>query len=420
MIDAARQLIARYAHINWAVADQSMVSGINFLTGILLARFLGLDEFGRFTLIWMAVLFVNSIQHAAINSPMMSLGPKQSAAGTAAYYGAVIVQQIAFSFAAFLLLFSGVKLSILVFPEWHVNDLALPLAVTALTCQFQDFLRRYFFTRGRAATAFVITTTRYLGQLTVLTWLFFSVPDSMDIANVLWVLSLTAAVATIYGALRLDPVKINAEKVRKFTLDHWGFAKWLVASAIMQSCTGNLFIIAAGALLGASAVGALKAAQNLMGITHILFMGLENIVPIRAARLLHEAGRTALTDYLKKVTWTGGAVTLIVALIMAISPEFWLKLVFGTEYLGYGYLLQWYAIINLLIFFSIPLRSGLRACQQTQTIFRSFVWMTLFSLLATYPAVKLMALNGVMMGILIVSLIQLVTLKLGFSKLKTI
>jgi len=29
-----------------------MVSGVNFLTGILLARYLGIEEFGRFALVW--------------------------------------------------------------------------------------------------------------------------------------------------------------------------------------------------------------------------------------------------------------------------------------------------------------------------------------------------------------------------------
>ncbi len=172
-------------------------------------------------------------------------------------------------------------------------------------------------------------------------------------------------------------------------------------------------------MLGASAVGAVKAAQNLMGPTHILFQGLENIVPIRAARIYHEGGRSALSRYLKRVIVTSGIVTLVAALIVAIAPEFWLNVVFGTQYSGYGFLLQWYALIYLLVFIGVPLGSGLRACEETQTIFRSYVWMTLFSLLATYPAVKFMALNGVMIGILIVNSIHIGTLMFGYSKLKT-
>ena len=37
MMQRAARLLARYSHITWALADQAMVSGINFLTGILLA-----------------------------------------------------------------------------------------------------------------------------------------------------------------------------------------------------------------------------------------------------------------------------------------------------------------------------------------------------------------------------------------------
>ncbi len=58
LIQSTVQFLTRYRHVNWALADQVMVSGVNFLTGILLARGLGIEEFGRFTLAWMVVLFV--------------------------------------------------------------------------------------------------------------------------------------------------------------------------------------------------------------------------------------------------------------------------------------------------------------------------------------------------------------------------
>ena len=65
---------------------------------------------------------------------------------------------------------------------------------------------------------------------------------------------------------------------------------------------------------------ALRAAQNLMGVTHMLFMGLAKIVPVRAARHFHEGGEKALSDYLKRVTLLGEAATRAVAAIAAIAP----------------------------------------------------------------------------------------------------
>lgn len=416
MIQLGIRFLGRHSHVNWALADQAMISGVNFLTGVLLARYLGVDEFGSFTLAWMAVLFVNSIQHPIINSPMMSIGPKQPEAEAPAYYGAVIVQQIVFSCAVFLVFLAGVRWSGVIFPEWKVEGLALPLATAALATQFQDFLRRYFFTRSRAAVAFANDAIRYVGQTVILIWLFMSSQGAMDIARVLWVIAIMAAAAAVCGAFFVERIEINSTVLRTIISRHWHFSKWLTGSALMHWTTGNLFVITAGAMLGASVVGALKAAQNLIGVVHILFMGLENVVPIRAARHFHEEGKKALCDYLKRVTLLGGGATAIIAVIAAIAPELWLRLVFGLEYQQYGYLLRWLSAIYLLSFLSLPLRAGLRAMEHSQSIFWSYSWTTLFSVLAAYPMTKYLGLVGVMGGIMMLTLIQVLTLWFGLKK----
>src|SRR5215469_10227207 len=79
-----------------ALIDQALVSGTNFITNVILARALGLRDYGVFALAWMAVLFVNSLQWAFIVSPMMSVGPKQDPAERPHYYGAVLMQEVVF------------------------------------------------------------------------------------------------------------------------------------------------------------------------------------------------------------------------------------------------------------------------------------------------------------------------------------
>jgi len=406
----------RHNHINWVLADQTMVSGVNFITGLLLARYLGIEEFGRFVLAWMSVLFVNSIHHAAINSPMMSIGPKQPKEEAPAYYGAIIVQQVVFSCVAFLLLFGGIRLSGLVFPEWGTENLALPLATAAFAIQSQDFLRRYFFTQGRGAAAFANDAIRYLGQIAFLICLFMFFQETLSTVRVLWIIAGMAMVSVGYGAFFVERIEFNTNTLGTITRRHWNFSKWLTASALMQWTTGNLFIIAAGALLGTAAVGALKAAQNIMGITNILFQGLENIVPSRAASRLHQGGTQAMSEYLWRVTALGGLATAIVGIIAALAPEFWLRLFFGSEYLGHGYVLQGYAIYYVLNFLSLPLRAGIRAIEKPQAIFRAYAWMTLFSLLAFYPMTAYLGLHGVMAGVLTVNLIHLFIMWVGFQR----
>lgn len=135
----------QYSHINVALLDQAMVSGTNFLTGILFARFLGVEEFGRFTLTWMAVLFINSIQMAMITVPMMSIGPKQTKDKAPYYYGAVITQQACFSILSFITIYLGVKFSKFVYPEWNIDYLALPLAAVTFFFSKSGFFTTIFF-----------------------------------------------------------------------------------------------------------------------------------------------------------------------------------------------------------------------------------------------------------------------------------
>ena len=56
------------------VVDQILVSGSNFLTGIILVRGLGLVSFGKFTVAYVILLLANSIQLSFISSPMITLG----------------------------------------------------------------------------------------------------------------------------------------------------------------------------------------------------------------------------------------------------------------------------------------------------------------------------------------------------------
>ena len=63
--------------VHWAIADQAIVSGAGFVTTVLLARQLGGEELGRFTLLWLVVLIANAVQFAMIIAPMMSIAPKQ-------------------------------------------------------------------------------------------------------------------------------------------------------------------------------------------------------------------------------------------------------------------------------------------------------------------------------------------------------
>jgi O-antigen/teichoic acid export membrane protein len=416
MIQSAIKLWGRYSHINWAMVDQMMVSGANFLMSILLARFLGVEEFGRFTLAWIPILFFSSIQHAAIASPMMSIGPKQSDTESPAYFSALLVQTLIYAGLGSFLLFVGLHWMNGIFPAWHLDGVGFPLAVASFAALLQEFFRRYFFTKEQPNIAFINDSIRYLGQMAILTGLFLFSSVSMDTAKVLWVVAALSLTASALGIFFFDRIEFKAVAFKETFGRHWHFSKWLTGSALITWLAGNVFIVGAGALLGASAVGALKATQSLMGIVHILHMGLENIAPITAVKHFYKGGKTALKSYLNKVTLVGGGATLVVSTIAIIIPELLLGLIFGQKYQGYGFLLKWYAIIYFFVFISLSLHIALRTFERTQPIFWAKLWASCFSVITVYPLIMFYGLSGVMVGLLGIQLIIYATLILAVRK----
>lgn len=403
MLSLVKDNLSRYSHINWALADQIMVSGVNFLTGILIARYLGLNEYGRFTLIWMVILFCNSFQQAGIIAPMMSFGPKQALHDEPTYYGSVILLQLAFSLLCFTLLYFGITFSKLIFSQWAFQDLGFPLAVTLLACQLQDFLRRYYFIRRHGKLAFINDAISYLGQLTALIVLFRWV--HLDVAGVLWIISLTSAAAVFIGAHIISSLRFSRKHLHIVVTQHWENAKWLVGAALIQWTSGNFFIISLGAVAGSQPVGALRAAQNIMGVTHVLFQAMENIVPSSAARNLQIGGLKAMKAYLWRVGRLCTGATALFCLLVAVAPNKIFSFFYNDSYKDYGYLLWWFIPTYLLISVGLPLRAGLRSLDKTRPIFIAYVLITVFALLSAVPIIRAYGISGAMLGILITHLI---------------
>ncbi|MGA2084513.1 MAG: hypothetical protein ABSG60_03225 [Terracidiphilus sp.] len=390
-----RQLLGREI---WALSDQAVVSGTNFLTNVMLARYMGLREFGVFALAWMSVMFVNSLQYALIMAPMMSVGPKQEERNRPSYFGAVVFQELVLVSFCFVLVFAALKVSSNYFPHADLQRLALPLAVSAFAYQMQDFIRRYFFATRQSRYAFVDDALSYLTQLPIL-FLLHRAGD-LNSATALWVMAGTSIVGMVAGWFWVEPIEFKWEWIKAISRRHWRISRWLGASALLQWTSGNLFVIAAPVYYGAAAAGVLRASQNLMGVTHVWFQGLDNVVPVETARRLREGGVHSMLAYTRSILLKWGGLTLLFATIMAVAPGFWLRLTYGSEMAQYGYILRLYALIYVLIFVGGPLRAGLLAMEFTVPIFWSYLAMTSFAIVFAFPMAKWLGLSCSLLGVL--------------------
>jgi O-antigen/teichoic acid export membrane protein len=382
----------------WALTDQSVVSAANFLTNVILARFMGLREFGVFALAWMSVQFVNSIQYALVISPMMSVGPKQEKEARPSYFGAVLFHEFVLVSVCFVAVYAGLRLVGDHIRHVDVGYLAVPLAVSAFAYQAQDFFRRYFFATMQGRRALLDDALSYVPQLPIL--IILHCIHRLNSVTALWAMAGTSLLGLLVGCLWYEPVAFHWSRIKSVSLQHWKIARWLTASAVLQWTSGNLFVVAAPLYYGAAAAGVLKASQNLMGATHVWFQGLDNVVPPEAARRLHEGGVQRMNAYVRSVLFKWGGLTLLFALVMGAAPGFWLRLVYGPQMAQYGYVLRLYALFYVLFFIGAPLRAGLLALEFTAPIFWSYLAMTVFSISLAIPMARWLRLEGVMIGLL--------------------
>jgi len=398
-------LIKRYSHVNWVLADQAILSAVNFFFGVLLARYLGLDAFGVFSLAWMVALFFTALQVALIVSPMFSIPHDEIIEDFKYYYGSVWVIQLFFAILVCVGLYLGLKLCDVIFPQWGTQGFELSFTVAVFFMQLQEFVRRCFIVQDMVVAAFINDVICYLGRLAILIWwLGYSV---LSISSVFWVVSVVSAASVIVGLFYGKIYLWRYKELKVICIRYWGFSKWLAGSAIVQFISGNMFIFVASAMLGSSAAGAIKAVQTILAPINVFFLGFENIVPVRASRNFYAKGITSLYAYLRKVTVVGLLCTLMIAGIVVVMPEFWLKLAYGTEYIVYGHLVYWYAAIYAVAYLLLPLKAGLRALEVTRPIFYAPIFGLVIGIIVVFPLINEYGLDGAMFGMLGVFVVEL-------------
>jgi len=395
--------IPKYLKRFLPIGDQMLVSGSHFIIGVLLARALGLGVYGVFAVAWMLVLFANSLQQAFILIPMMTFAPQQTKTERQTYLQHVFFLQfgiIAFASIATLLF---CKLSCYFSPEWNLTNLTTVLPFTIILFLIHDFLRKQYYVNENIEAAFALDVFAYFPQLILLAFSYWT--NTLNLYQSLWIINAGYLLAILLK-MRISLEFFSMNDLREVYQQHWHFAKWLLGKTLLQWFSGNLFIVAAAALLGPVAVGAIRLAQNVMGVVNVFFIAIENYIPIQAAKLYAKDGKVALFQYLKKITLQGGLLaSFLVAFICLFSAQIILHL-YGLSDAESIFLLRGFALLSLVVFIGIPLRFAIRTLEQTQSIFIAYIFSTTFSFCCAYPMVKHWGLWGVISGLIIAQIIM--------------
>lgn len=311
--------------------------------------------------------------------------------------------QLIFSLLLIICLYVFFEIAVFFNDKWNIGDLKLYIILTTLFFLFQDFIRRYFIIKVKYFKLLIIDTIAYLGQIVAIFYLIYT--NNLNLKMVFLVLSLSFGLSFVIGFFNIKKTKTKSLHRKLLFIKNWQFSKWLVYSAILQWGSGNFFILVAGAILGSTAVAVIKVMQNTMGVFHVLFIALENILPINFSKIYKKDGYHNMIKYFKLQIKYGIIIFSIFTSFIYIFKSDIINLFYGIEYVEYSYLLVGFFLVYMCIYITLLQKYVLRTLELTKVIFISYVITTLFAFLSSYTLITYFKINGVLIGILFMQII---------------
>jgi O-antigen/teichoic acid export membrane protein len=377
----------------WGLADQTVISATNFATLLILARALDSWEFGAFVLAYTALLFLNGIQTALVTQPHNVLGQNREQEDYIRYTSSTAFGQILLSALLSILVLIGAT-TIAAFGR-NAALVVLALAVTIVPWQCQEFVRRVLYTEGRLATAFAVDVVSYGSQVAVL--LVVVSFSAIDAAGALYVAGTTSLLGAAIGAWNIRR-SIGRSLARGALKENWTFGKWLAAALAASLLAGQLYIYLTGAVRGATAAAALKAAQIVLGPLNTFLLFLFTILPIRFAQTYGRGGDSALNYALIMAYALTAPFVAAYCLAVAIFARPILHLLYGEAYVDYSSAVVLFSVYYFILHPVYLLTAALNARRQTRPLFTGNVYAALLSLVAGWPLIAAWGVDGAVIG----------------------
>ena len=396
----------------FTLVDQVIVSLCNFLVSIIIIRLLGMEIFGQFSFFWLFLLLINSMQLSYIISPMLTNAPKQSRSNINFYYGGVFCQQLIFTSIFFFIVYFVLKFFGSYISSYQIEKyfISFPFAIVAM--QLHQFFRRLLFSKKLYFRAVLCDGIQYTFLIFLL--IYLNHLNKLNLEIIFWSFVLTFSIGTIINSPVLFSLKYSLNNTYTSIKENWIIAKWMLATALLQWLSGNLWIVNTGIILGPFMLGIVRACQTMINITNIFFQSLENIIPAATSKIFSEKGMDGMRIYLQKFALKGFCLLFLLILFVIFFSKLLLSFFYGSEVSNYYFVLIFLALILPVWFFQLPPTYGLRTLGKTKLIFISYLLSSFVTITTSKFVISSFNLNGLIVGLFVTQLIIFSVIYLGY------
>jgi O-antigen/teichoic acid export membrane protein len=318
--------LSMFGRFGWGLGDQLLSSVTNFVLGLVVARSVGPQDLGAFSIAFATYTLslgatraiageLLVVRYSAVSEEDWRYGVKR-AAGTAAMTGVVV--------GAGCLVASAVV----------QGSLGIVLSVVGIflpSLLLQDAWRYSLFARGKGGSAF-------LNDLVwaVVMFVAFVLLRTTDRSSVGWFTLAWAGagcVAAAVGLVQLRTLPSGPRASVRWLRLHRDLAPRFLAEFTLASGISSLTLFAMGSVMGLAQLGHLRAGQIALGPLNVLFAGAGLVATPEGVRLLRESPRRLLFGcrWISVVMASG---VLAWAVIVSSLPRSVGEFVLGTNWEG--------------------------------------------------------------------------------------
>lgn len=387
----------------FAILDQGLFAGANFLANILLARWLPPEQYGAFAVAYSAFLLLGSFHTAVLTEPLLVFGAGKYANHIQKYLGLLLYAHVGLALVVSLFL----AMAALIFWQLGSATLAQALSGLAFASPFVLLLwlvRRAFYVSLQPQWA---ATGGALYILLMLAGMYGLYQRHMlSSGSALVVMGLAGLVAGLWLTFRQRPQwRFSRENPtpRMVLADHWGYGRWAVATAALIWVPGNIYYALLPIWLGLEGTAALRAVMNLiMPILHANSALSLLLVPA-FVKAFREMGRAGLRRRVRQGLILLGASSVLYLGFLILFRSKLMAWLYGGKYGGYGNLLLIVGLLPLSVGAVAALGGALRAMEQPNRVFWCYVVSTAVTLTVGLWLAATLGVSGAVIGLLVSS-----------------
>ena len=393
-----------------AVLDQGLISGSNFLIGILLARWMAQAQYGVYALAFSIFLLFSLFHQSLLLEPQSVFGPSEFRENQRGYLGTLLWLQI--GLASLIL----VGLGLLACIGWGLGwSGGLPGALAGVTiaapCILMFYLvREACYVKPNQQLA-VQGSSLYFVLVMALLFVVYR-KELMSPFTAFLVMGLAALASSTFLITRLKPsMSLSTESTRSSVVirKHWLYGRWALASTFVVWLPWNSYYSLLGRYSSFADVGALRALMNLFLPLAQTLTALSLLLLPSAARKHGQEGPAGALGQTRNTMLLFASGTLAYwAIVLPLSQPI-IRFLYKGQYADIVPLIPWMGLASLFWFCAHSTTISLRAIQTPSSVFIVYGAASIVCLLIGVPAVRAYGIRGAIWGINLSSVAALAT-----------